>query len=53
MSELETISMWHEYSANGGRADFEVFYAHTRENQTLLVKVSKWANILRGEKAQA
>ena len=48
MSELETISMWHEYSANGGRADFEVFYAHTRENQQLLVKVSKWANILRG-----
>tara|TARA_Y100000034_G_scaffold103368_1_gene128857 strand:+ start:131 stop:346 length:216 start_codon:yes stop_codon:yes gene_type:complete len=41
MSELETMSMWHEYSANGGRADFEVFYAHTRANQKLLVKVAR------------
>ena len=51
--ELKTMSLWHEYSANGGRADFEVFYAHTMDNQKLLVKVSKWANILRGNKAQA
>jgi len=52
MSELQVMNLWHEYSANNGRLDFEGFYAHTRKNQQLLVKVSKWANILRGE-AQA
>ncbi len=40
-NETTTLSMWHDYSANGGRADFEVFYAHTRANQRLLVKVAK------------
>jgi hypothetical protein len=39
--ELETMSLWHEYTANGGSADFEVFYAHTIPNQKLLVKVRK------------
>jgi len=40
-NETTTLSMWHDYFANGGRADFEVFYAHTRANQQLLVKVAR------------
>ena len=40
-NETTTLSMWHDYFANGGSADFEVFYAHTRENQKLLCKVAK------------
>ena len=40
-NETTTLSMWHDYFANGGSADFEVFYAHTRANQKLLVKVAK------------
>ena len=39
--ELNTLSMWHDYTLNGGSADFEVFYAHTIPNQKLLVKVAK------------
>jgi hypothetical protein len=39
--ELQTMNLWHEYTANGGSADFEVFYAHTIPNQKLLVKVRK------------
>jgi hypothetical protein len=39
--ETETMSMWHDYHQNGGSADFEVFYAHTRANQKLLVKVAR------------
>ena len=53
MSESETMSMWHEYSANGGRAEFEVFYAHTRANQNLLVRASRGARMIREAKAQA
>ena len=40
-NELIRISQWHEYTGNGGSADFEVFYAHTLENQKLLVKVAQ------------
>ncbi len=48
--ETETMSLWQKYSANNGRLDFETFYGHELKNQRLLVKVSKWANILRGKK---
>jgi hypothetical protein len=48
-NELVRISQWHEYTENGGSADFEVFYAHTIPNQKLLVKVAKGkALLLRG-----
>ena len=40
-NELVRISQWHEYTENGGSADFEVFYAHTIPNQKLLVKVAR------------
>ena len=40
-NENETMSMWHEYTQNGGTCNFEVFYAHTRPNQKLLVKVAR------------
>ena len=39
--ETQTLNRWHDYYANGGSADFEVFYAHTRPNQKLLVKVAR------------
>ena len=39
--ELNTLSMWHDYFANGGSADFETFYGHSKINQKLLVKVAK------------
>tara|TARA_R100001244_G_scaffold73526_1_gene59047 strand:- start:263 stop:451 length:189 start_codon:yes stop_codon:yes gene_type:complete len=39
--ELNSMSLWHEYHENDGRADFEVFYAHTMDNQKLLVKAAK------------
>jgi len=48
--EKESLSMWHEYHSNGGRVDFETFYGHELKNQRLLVRVSKWASILRGKK---
>jgi len=48
--EKESLSMWHEYHSNGGRVDFETFYSHELKNQKLLVRVSKWAKILRGKK---
>ena len=48
-NELIRLSQWHEYTENGGSADFEVFYAHTIPNQKLLVKVAKGkALLLRG-----
>jgi hypothetical protein len=40
-SETEILNRWHTYFANGGSADFEVFYAHSTENQNLLVKASR------------
>jgi len=40
-NESKTMSMWHEYTLNGGTCEFEVFYAHTRPNQKLLVKVAR------------
>ena len=39
--ELRTLSMWQEYHSNGGLANFETFYSHTRTNQKLLVKVAR------------
>ena len=47
--DKDNISMrlWHEYSENGGSADFEVFYAHGLENQKLLVKVARGKALLR------
>jgi hypothetical protein len=47
--EFETMAQWHTYKENGGSADFEVFYAHSRENQELLVKVARGKALLRGE----
>ena len=43
-NELTRMSLWHEYTANGGKCNFEVFYAHTIPNQKLLVKVAKGWN---------
>ena len=40
-NEQYVMSLWHEYSENGGSADFEVFYAHEVENQKLLVKIAR------------
>jgi hypothetical protein len=45
--ETETMARWHEYSANGGSAEFEVFYAHSKRNQELLVRVAKGKALLR------
>ena len=45
-NELIRISQWHEYTGNGGSAEFEVFYAHTIPNQKLLVKVAKGKTLL-------
>ena len=39
--EQNIMSRWHTYSKLGGSADFEIFYAHSRENQKLLVKVAR------------
>ena len=41
-----SMSLWHEYSENGGSADFETFYAHGVENQKLLVKVARGKALL-------
>ena len=46
-NESETMARWHTYSEMGGSADFEVFYAHSVENQKLLVKVAKGKALLR------
>ena len=48
MSDKEniTLSMWQEYSSNGGLADFETFYSHSRVNQKLLVRVAKGKALL-------
>ena len=43
-----SMSLWHQYHENGGSADFEVFYAHSTENQKLLVRVAKGKALLRG-----
>ena len=45
--ETETMARWHEYSAKGGSADFEVFYAHSKKNQKLLVRVARGKALLR------
>jgi len=45
--EQKIMSMWHEYSENGGSADFETFYSHKLENQKLLVKVARGKALLR------
>ena len=42
--ETQVLNRWHNYYANGGSADFEVFYAHSTENQKLLVKVARGKN---------
>ena len=47
-NESETMARWHTYSEMGGSADFEVFYAHSTENQKLLVRVAKGKALLRG-----
>ena len=39
--EQNVMSRWHTYSGLGGSADFEVFYAHSKDNQKLLVKVAR------------
>ena len=44
--ELTTLSMWHVYTGNGGSADFETFYGHSRVNQKLLVRVAKGKALL-------
>ena len=44
--ELTVLNRWHDYFANGGSADFEVFYAHTRANQMLLCKVARGKALL-------
>ena len=46
--ETDTMARWHTYSKLGGSADFEVFYAHSVENQKLLVRVAKGKALLRG-----
>jgi hypothetical protein len=45
-SETEVLNRWHTYFANGGSADFEVFYAHSTENQNLLVRVARGKALL-------
>ena len=45
-NESEIMARWHTYSEMGGSADFEVFYAHSKENQKLLVRVSKGKALL-------
>ena len=40
-NEQNIMSRWHTYSEMGGSADFEVFYAHSKENQKLLVKIAR------------
>ena len=44
--ENETMARWHEYSAKGGSAEFEVFYAHSKRNQELLVRVARGKALL-------
>ena len=44
--QLTTLSMWHVYTGNGGSADFETFYGHSRVNQKLLVRVAKGKALL-------
>ena len=44
--ETQTLNRWHDYYANGGIADFEVCYAHTRRNQELLVRVARGKALL-------
>ena len=44
--ETQTLNRWHTYHENGGSADFEVFYAHTKANQELLVRVARGKALL-------
>ena len=44
--ETDTMARWHEYSENGGSADFETFYGHKLENQKLLVRVARGKALL-------
>ena len=44
--ESRILARWHNYSEMGGSADFEVFYAHSAENQKLLVRVAKGKALL-------
>ena len=46
--ETDIMARWHTYHENGGSAGFEVFYAHSTENQKLLVRVAKGKALLRG-----
>ena len=39
--EPQVLNRWHDYFANGGSADFETFYSHSKVNQKLLVKVAR------------
>ena len=45
-NEQNVMSRWHTYSGLGGSADFEVFYAHSTENQNLLVRVARGKALL-------
>ena len=45
-NESETMARWHTYSEMGGSADFEVFYAHSTNNQKLLGRVAKGKALL-------
>ena len=45
-NEQNVMARWHNYSEMGGSADFEVFYAHSVENQKLLVKVARGKALL-------
>ena len=44
--ESRILARWHNYSEMGGSADFEVFYAHSVENQKLLLRVAKGKALL-------
>ena len=45
-TESDIMARWHTYSEMGGSADFEVFYAHSTENQKLLVRVARGKALL-------
>ena len=44
--ESRILARWHNYSEMGGSTDFEDFYAHSVENQKLLVKVARGKSLL-------
>jgi hypothetical protein len=45
-NEQNVMARWHTYHGLGGSADFEVFYAHSKDNQKLLVKVARGKALL-------